>query len=181
MSRTAILAAAALVVALFAVLTALFAVAAPGVPTAEARRAEAETTAAEREAALLAHMIANQRYVEKAWLAGEAGNWPLATFYAHELEETAERIVDGGHVDDGVDVSAIAAEVALPRAQALHAAAEAGDAARFEVAYGLLIDGCNSCHKRSGHRFIAIQEPDAAAPGAYPSQDFAPQGPGGDA
>ena len=173
MSRTAILAASALVVALFAVLTALFAIAAPGVPTPDGRRAEAAARIQDSEGALMASMIQNQRYAEKAWLAAQAGNWPLATFYAHELEETAERIVNGGHVDDGVDISAIAAEVAMPRAEALHAAAESGDAARFEVAYGTLIDGCNTCHKRSGHRFIAIQTP---AAGAYPSQDFAPQG-----
>ena len=173
MSRTAVLAAAALVVSLFAVLTSFFAIAGPDVPTADRLRSEAAGRAQASEADLMATMIQNQRYAEKAWLAAEAGNWPLATFYAHELEETAERLVDGGHVADGVDVSAIAAEVAAPRARALHAAAEAGDAARFEVAYGTLIDGCNTCHKRSGHRFVAIQTPDA---GAYPSQDFAPQG-----
>ncbi len=106
-------------------------------------------------------------------MAAEADNWPLAAFYAHELEENAERLVDGGHVEDGVDLSAIAAEVALPRAERLLAAAEARDADGFQASFDSFIDGCNSCHKRSGHRYIAIQAPDADA---YPSQDFAPQG-----
>ena len=173
MSRTTVLAATALVVALFAVLTSFFAIAAPGVPTGEQRLAEATGRAVGAEGELLTRMIQNQRYVEKAWLAAEAGNWPLAAFYAHALEENAERIVDNRHVEGGVDLSAIAAEVALPRAQRLLASAEAGDADGFRSSFATLVEGCNSCHKRSGHRYIAIQTPDADA---YPSQDFAPQG-----
>ena len=172
MSRTAVLAVAALVVALFALLTSFFAVAAPDTPTRERLVAEAAGRTAVTEGELLERMIQFQRYAEKTHLAAEADNWELAAFYAHEVEENAERVVDGGHVEDGVDISAIAAEVALPRAEALHAAAEAGDGDAFRAAYARMIDGCNTCHKRSGHRFIQIVVPGGAE--AYPSQDFAP-------
>lgn len=182
MSRTAVLAAAALVVALFALLTSFFAIAGPDTPTAERLRAEADGRTATSEGELLERMIQFQRYAEKTHLAAEAGNWELATFYAHEVEENAERLVDGGHLEDGVDISAIAAEVALPRAEALHAAAEAQDAEAYGAAYARMIDGCNTCHKRSGHRFVQIVVPGAPGSGsgqaasAYPSQDFAPIG-----
>ena len=176
MSRTIALAVAALVVALFALLTSFFAVAAPGTPTPERLRAEADGRAAYGEGELLARMIQFQRYAEKTHVAAEAGHWELAAFYAHELEENAERVVNGGHVDDGVDISAIAAEVALPRAQALHAAAEARDAEAYATAYARMIDGCNTCHKRSGHGFLQIVVPGEEAGAAYPSQDFGPVG-----
>lgn len=174
MSRTTALAAAALVVALFALLTSFFAVAGPSVPDRGQLLAEADGRAAYGEGELLTRMIQFQRYVEKTHLAAEADNWELAAFYAHEVEENAERLVDGEHVEDGVDISAIAAEVALPRAEALLTAAESGDAAAYEAAMARMIDGCNTCHKRSGHRFIQIVVPGDAS--AYPSQVFAPAG-----
>ena len=179
MSRTALLAAAALVVAFFALLTSFFAVAAPDVPDRERLLAEADGRTAVTEGELLDRMIQFQRYVEKTHLAAEAGNWELAAFYAHEVEENAERVVEGGHVEDGIDISALAAEVALPRAEALQAAAEAADPAAYQAAMARMIDGCNTCHKRSGHRFIQIVVPGAAGSApttAYPSQDFAPAG-----
>ena len=172
MSRTSVVAFSALLIALFAVLTSLFAVFRPETMTPEARGAEAARAGEADSQQLLIHMQLFQRYAEKAHTAAEADNWPLAAFYAHEIEENAERLVEGGIVDDGVDLSAIAAEVALPRAERLLAAARSGDKARFDSTYAVMIDGCNACHKRSGHRFIQIEVPTAAV--AAPSQSFAP-------
>ena len=172
MSRTSVVAFSALLIALFAVLTSLFAVFRPETMTPEARGAEAARAGEADSQQLLIHMQLFQRYAEKAHTAAEADNWPLAAFYAHEIEENAERLVEGGIVDDGVDLSAIAAEVALPRAERLLSAARSGDKARFDSTYAVMIDGCNACHKRSGHRFIQIQVPTMAA--AVPSQSFAP-------
>ena len=47
-----------------------------------------------------------QRYHQKLWLAGEAGNTELAKFYLHEMEEAMEEIAEGHVVEDSVDVSA---------------------------------------------------------------------------
>ncbi len=80
-------------------------------------------------------------------------------------------MVDGGYLVDGVDVSALAAEVAVPRAAGLVEATQTGEADAFEVALGRMVDGCNACHRRSGYREIQIVPPAGAA---YPSQDFTP-------
>lgn len=169
MSRATAVAAAALLVAIFAVLTALFAVFAPGVATPDERTAASRVARNAAEGDLLTKMTLFQRYVEKVHLAAAADNWPLAAFYAEKIEENAVRIVDAGYVIDGVDVSEIAAAVAVPRAEALAEAAASADADRFGEAYARMIDGCNTCHKRAGFLEIEIVRPEAAR---YPSQDF---------
>ena len=172
MNRSSVVAATALLVALFAVLTSLFAVFRPDVGTEAARGVEMQRDVERDTQALLLHMVLYQRYAEKAHDAAQADDWPLAAFYSEEIEENTERLIDGGIAVDGIDISQIAAEVALPRAQRLHAAARSGQRARFDSTYALMLDGCNACHKRSGRRFVQIQVP--TGPGAYPSQSFAP-------
>ncbi len=172
MNRSSVVAFASLLVALFAVVTALFAVFRPDVGTEASRGVEMQRDVQRDTQALLVHMVLYQRYAEKAQMAAEADNWPLAAFYAAEIQENTERLIDGGIMNQRVDISAIAAEVALPRAQRLVAAARSGQRARFDSTYALMLDGCNACHKRSGHRYVQIQTP--TAPGAYPSQSFVP-------
>lgn len=169
MTRTLAVALVSLAVALLAVLTALFAAFAPPVPSALSRASERAMRARGDEATLLDHMVLMQRYVEKAALAADAGNWPLTEFYADKIDERATRVIDGGYVVDGVDVSAIAAEVADPRATALTEAAATRDSARFREAYDQMVDGCNTCHRRAGYGLVRIVRPDAAR---YPSQVF---------
>lgn len=171
MTRSAVTAAAALLVALFAAFTALFAVFAPGTLTPDERQEEQRLLGQTAEGDLLLHMVLFQRYLEKAAIAGAAENWELAAFYAEKIEDNSQRVVDGGYLIDGVDVSALAAEVALHRAENLVAAAEAAEPEPFRVATGQMIDGCNACHRRSGYRYVQIIAPDESE---YPSQDFAP-------
>lgn len=158
-------------VAIFAAFTALFSVFAPGTPSAGQRVEESRLLGQTAEGDLLLHMVLFQRYLDKAAIAGEAGNWDLAAFYAEKIEENSQRVVDGGYLVDGVDVSALAAEVAVPRAAGLVEATQTGEADAFEVALGRMVDGCNACHRRSGYREIQIVPPAGAA---YPSQDFTP-------
>ena len=169
MTRTLVVALLSLAVALLSLLTALFAAFSPHIPTQESRQVERVGRAAEDEATLLDHMVLMQRYVEKAALASDAGNWPLTSFYADKIVERATRVIDGGYVVDGIDVSAIAAEVANPRANALAEAAASGDSARFHQAYATMVDGCNTCHKRAGYGLVHIQRPESSR---YPSQVF---------
>ena len=163
----------ALLVAALSLLTALFAAFTPPLPTPETRRAEDYGRTTYDEAALLNHMVNMQRYIEKAALAADAGNWPLTQFYADKIEERAARVVDGGYVVDGIDVSEIAAEVADPRAHALAEAARTEDPALFAEAYRQMVGGCNACHARAGYGVVRIVPPDAAR---YPSQAFDPPG-----
>ena len=170
MNRALAVSLVALLVALLSVITALFAAFAPGVSSLGERQAERDGRLAEDEASLLDHMVLMQRYVEKAALAADAGNRPLAAFYAQKISERATRVIDGGYVVDGIDVSAIAAEIADPRATALVGAAKTGSADQFEVAYQQMVNGCNACHLRAGYGVVQIQRPDADT---YPSQVFA--------
>ena len=170
MNRALAVSLVALLVALLSLLTALFAAFAPPVSSAGQREAEREGRRASDEAALLEHMVLMQRYVEKAALSADAGNRPLAAFYAQKISERADRVIDGGYVIDGRDVSAIAAEIADPRAAALVQAAESGTQAEFDAAYGQMVQGCNTCHRLSGYGLVQIRRPDADA---YPSQVFA--------
>ena len=176
MNRALAVSLVAVMVALLSLLTALFAAFAPGVATVGQRQTQRDGRLAEDEASLLDHMVLMQRYIEKAALAADAGNGPLAEFYAQKISERASRVIEGGYVVDGIDVSAIAAQVADPRATALVDAARSGDRAQFEAAYAQMVDGCNTCHKRAGYRIVNIQRPDGAA---YPSQVFAPSVIGG--
>ncbi len=169
MNRALAVSLVALLVSLLSVITALFAAFAPGVSSLSERQSERDGRLAEDEASLLEHMVLMQRYVEKAALAADAGNRPLAAFYAQKISERATRVIDGGYVVDGIDISAIAAEIADPRATALVDAARAGSADQFEAAYQQMVNGCNACHLRAGYGEVRIQRPSA---NAYPSQIF---------
>ncbi len=170
MNRSSAVSLVAMLVALFAVLTALFAVFRPETVAPESRGATAARNAAIQSQQLLLHMVLYQRYAEKAQTAAEADNWPLAAFYAARIQENTERVIESRITLRDVDISAIAAEVAMPRAENLRAAARTGDRARFDSTYALMLDGCNACHKRSGHRYIQVGVPaDGAA-----LQSFAP-------
>jgi hypothetical protein len=157
---------AALLVAALALVVALYAAVAPVLSSASeeapspAPEGPAPEAHAASEADLLGTMIRSQRYLEKAAAAGEAGNWPLAAFYAHELEETAEHVATAGWVDDGVELGPLAARWAVPAAERLHEAAVAGD----DVA----------CHRATDHGFLQIAVPSAPG-GLYPSQRFSPE------
>ena len=168
-SRPLAVALVSLLVALLSLVTALFAVFIPPMPTAAGRQVEVQGREKEDEASLLDHMVLMQRYVEKAALASDAGNAALTSFYADKISERATRVIDGGYVVDGIDVSAIAAEVADPRASALVDAAASGDRAAFDQAYAVMVDGCNTCHKRAGYGLVHIRRPGADV---YPSQVF---------
>lgn len=122
---------------------------------------------------LLFLMASMQRFGEKLYLAAEAGNWPLADLYAHELEEAAEELIEGGFEKNDVDLGDFARLNFLPALERVEAAVRAGDAAAFEPAYAALAASCNACHAASGYGLVRIIVPtDPTRP--YPSQDFAP-------
>ena len=168
-TRALVVSLLALGASLLALLTAMFVAFTPPIPTREGRQIERDGMDREAEASLLDHMVLMQRYVEKAALAADAGNWPLVAFYSDKIDERATRVIDGGYVVDGIDVSEIAAEVADPRASALAEAARTRDSTRYAAAYDAMVDGCNACHGRAGYPLVRIRRPDGAR---YPSQVF---------
>ena len=109
----------------------------------------------------------------KLWFAGQAGNWPLATYEIEELGEGFDDIVrfHPTHKDSPVaPKDAIPRMVVAPLAS-LRQAAEKGDGAAFAAAYDTLTAQCNSCHEATNFGFNRVQRP---ATNPYPNQVFEP-------
>lgn len=117
-------------------------------------------------------MAAFQRYTDKLYLSGQAGNAELARHYLHELEETAESLEKAGLKEDEHDLGQYAKLHLLPRIAQLEKQLEQPDWKQWDAHYDMLIAGCNSCHQSTAHSFIRIQRP---AGSAFPGQDFSPR------
>jgi hypothetical protein len=130
--------------------------------------------AAAAEPDLLGVMLYMQRFLEKTALSVEAGNWPLAERYAHELEEAAEGLEGATH--DGVDLWALTESSFLPAHERLEQALAVRDRAGYDRALADLVQSCNACHAAAGYGDVRIVVPaDFSRPS--PSQDFAPAAP----
>ena len=144
----------ALAVALLALAIALYAA---FEPAGSARPGE------ETEGELAYHMASLQRYADKLYFAGGAANRPLADFYLHEIEETAEMIVAEAPVEDGVEIAPLVEAMLKPAVERAEAAVASGEAAAFAAAYAGLVDACNACHQATAHGFVAISVPERPA------------------
>jgi hypothetical protein len=101
----------------------------------------------------------------KLWLAGRAGNWPLADYEIGKLKDgfdDVDKLIGGETIDKAVGVPISAIEKAI----------EDKDRDTFVRAFDQLTAGCNSCHRTFDHAFIVIQRPDQLP---YGNQHFAPQ------
>jgi hypothetical protein len=101
------------------------------------------------------------------WFAGQAGNWPLATFYFNEARNHVRWMTrinptpkgpDGMPVDvksifDGIDTSTFAA---------VKAAIDKKDAKGFESSYRDALESCYSCHKAVGRPYLRPAIPKSA-------------------
>jgi hypothetical protein len=111
-----------------------------------------------------------QRYADKLWFAGEAGNWELAEFYRGEIAETEEGIGQAHVRKDGVEVSKLISTMLPPAMDAVSQAVTARDPARFRRGYQTMVGTCNACHAASKHGFIRIATPTGAP--TYWNQSF---------
>jgi hypothetical protein len=102
-------------------------------------------------------MLRLQTHMDKIFWAGKAQNWPLAAFYAHELEETLEAITKAKIVDEGVNVSALANPMLGGALSGLEGAVKKKSG--FEAAYSTTVKACNGCHAATKHPFIRIKIP----------------------
>lgn len=103
-----------------------------------------------------------QRWTDKLGRAAEAGHWELAGFYLHEIEETAEGLIEAKVVDEGHNISELLRTMLVPVIQSLEQAADAKDAALFGAHYATLIQTCNACHVTTDHGAIRIAAPSTA-------------------
>jgi hypothetical protein len=101
----------------------------------------------------------------KLWLAGRAGNWPLADY---EIGKLKDGFAD---IDNLIGGDTVGKAVGAPIA-ALEQAIESKNRDSFARAFDQLTGGCNSCHRVLDHAFIVIQRPEASP---YGNQSFAPQ------
>ena len=95
------------------------------------------------------------------WFAGEAGNWPLADYMIHELEELVEEIEELHPVYREVEVAALLREMTHPAVESVEEAVEDEDGVAFADAYDRLTAACNACHVASDRAALVIQRPTA--------------------
>lgn len=100
-----------------------------------------------------------QRYADKLWYAGAAGNWALAKFYQGEIVETADDIMHANVTKEGVEVSKLMTATLPPVLQPLGQAIDAHDAAQFRDRYTAMVASCNACHGSARHAFIQVAIP----------------------
>lgn len=93
------------------------------------------------------------------WFAGEAGNWPLADYMLHELEELLAEIEELHPEYLGFPVAALLREMTLPAMEALEETVANGDREAFALAYDNLTSACNHCHVAAERAAIVIQRP----------------------
>lgn len=121
------------------------------------------------EPGLAALMERMQAYTHKLQLSIEARNAPLAHFYLHELEETADDVAANIEHYDDYPVGPLVTSMLLPQVEQLEEAVDAADWPATALHFTELVDACNACHLATGHGNIRI----APASGNPFAQDFA--------
>ena len=111
-----------------------------------------------------------QRYADKLWFAGDAGNWELAKFYHDEIAETAADIAAAHVVDEGIENSRQLQTMLPPAVTGVEQAITTRDNALFRARYETLLATCNTCHQETKHAFIRVALP--AGPPVHWNQQF---------
>jgi hypothetical protein len=106
----------------------------------------------------------------KIWMAGHAGNWPLAEYEAKELRETFEDIATYQGTWNDFPIGKLAETNLVPPMDELDKAIKDRSEAGFKKAYDKVTAACNSCHQATGNGFVAIKTPSGMD---FPDQDFA--------
>jgi len=128
-----------------------------------------QSAQAGEEGGLVAWMGRLQYYTHKLGLAAAAQNRALQGYYVHEVEEVIEHIEEIREVD-GIEIGNLVKVNLVPAFEALEGAVEVGDQTRIDLAFGGLIEACNTCHKAANRPYIHIER---RADNPY-LQNFAP-------
>jgi len=109
---------------------------------------------------LLGLMGTLQTLTHKVQLALDAGNQPLAGFYAHELEEVTQALV-GIDRYDGFPIGTLTRAMLVPTVEDLEqilADTNGPDPlAAADTVLDRVIAQCNACHAATEHAFIVIE------------------------
>ena len=90
----------------------------------------------------------------KLWQAGSAMNWPLAAYEVDQISDTFLRTAI--FYEDIPSRYVLAVQVPLA---AMKKAAGAGDGPGYDVAFAMLNDACNACHRAANVGFVVIKTP----------------------
>ena len=105
---------------------------------------------------LVGMMTKFQRFMHKAGVALHAGNFRLADFYLHEVEEVLEEVEAVESYDDH-PIGEMAEGVFAPVFHELEDAVDSGNQQAALAAYENALGGCNECHQGTQHEFIVIE------------------------
>jgi hypothetical protein len=119
-------------------------------------------------------MTLTQMRHAKLWLAGDAGNWPLASYELDELKEGFDDLVayHPTHKDAPVPIAQIVPKMMSVPLKDLEDAVGAKDRDKFTRAYDDLTRGCNGCHQATNFGFNVVVRP---KDNPYVNQVFQPQ------
>ncbi len=99
----------------------------------------------------------------KLHYAGSAGNWPLAGYALHEINEALQAVqtFHDQFEDFPTPLSELVPSLVGPPLGEIHSAIRAQDRAAFGKAFDSLTQACNACHATLDHGFIRVQTPQA--------------------
>jgi predicted deacylase len=101
------------------------------------------------------NMALIQQHHAKLWFAGTSGNWELAHYQLHELEESFDLV---GELHEGDEEIQMLSSIYAP-IEALEREVTNHDAQAFRAGFDELTATCNSCHRSAGHSYNRIQRP----------------------
>jgi hypothetical protein len=118
-------------------------------------------------------MTLTQMRHAKLWFAGQAGNWPLASY---ELDELQEGLQDAAtfhptHKDAPLPIPGLIDKIMTDPVKRLEKAIDAKDAAGFAQAFDAITEGCNACHRATNFGFNVVTRP---TENGYSNQAFQP-------
>jgi hypothetical protein len=119
-------------------------------------------------------MTLTQMRHAKLWLAGDAGNWPLAAYEVDELKEGFDDLVafHPTHKDSPVPIAQVVPKMMATPLKDVEEAVGAKDRDRFTRAFDDLTKGCNGCHQATNFGFNVVVRP---KDNPYVNQIFQPQ------
>lgn len=105
----------------------------------------------------------------KLYFALQHENHELMKYLVHELEEGFEYVVENHGMHDGVDISGLTQNTAIPALKELENSLNDLDTGKLSQDFEFLTVSCNKCHIASGHPFIKIKNPEG---NTYLNQTF---------
>ena len=95
----------------------------------------------------------------KLWFAATASNWELAAFELEELQENFDRVSRWHAMVEGVPAAPAIKSFTQQGRYAIDQSIRRRDGVQFRDAFDSFTQGCNGCHRATGHPFIVIQRP----------------------